>query len=79
MVMNMYQPKKKKYNDLKSFAKELTDNKVKVKLYDGLQVITKDAKYTLYDGQLIVQSHKWLILLKFLGWITIPTSYIISI
>lgn len=54
--MNMYQPKKKNYNDLKSFAKELTDNKVKVKLYDGFQVITKDAKYTLYDGQITCTS-----------------------
>ena len=52
----MYQPKKKRYNDLKTFAKELTDNKVKVKLYDGFQIITKDAKYTLYDGQLIIKS-----------------------
>ena len=54
----MYEPKKKRYNDLKSFAKELSDAGVKVKLYDGHEIITKDAKYTLYDGQLIIKSPK---------------------
>ena len=53
-----YQPKKKSYNDLKSFAKELTDNGIKVLSFDGHKIVTKDYYYTLYDRTLITKSSK---------------------
>lgn len=53
-----YEPKKKVYNDLKSFVKELTDNGVKVLKYDGHEIVTKDYKYTMVDRTLITKSSK---------------------
>ena len=53
-----YEPKKKVYNDLKSFAKELTENGVKVVQYNGHKIVTKDWIYTLYDRTLITKSSK---------------------
>jgi len=53
-----YKPKKKFYNDLKSFAKELTDNGIKVLSFDGHKIVTKDWNYTLYDHTLITKSSK---------------------
>ena len=47
----MYQPKKEKYNDLVSLAKEMVDAKVKGVLFNGHQILTNDGKYTLYDGK----------------------------
>ena len=46
-----YQPKKEKYNDLVSLAKEMVDAKVKGVLFNGHQILTNDAKYTLYNGK----------------------------
>ena len=49
----MYKPKKKRYNDLRSLAKEMVDNKVKIILDDGFSITTKDGtRYMLYDGQI---------------------------
>jgi hypothetical protein len=53
----MYKPKKKKYNDLGSFVKELRDNGVEVIVWNGVEIVTKDARYTLFDGSLITKSH----------------------
>ena len=53
-----YKPKKKVYNDLKSFVKELTDNKVKVLSFDGHKIVTKDYNYTMVDRTLITKSSK---------------------
>ena len=46
-----YQPKKEKYNDLVSLAKEMADAGVKGVLFNGHQILTNDAKYTLYNGK----------------------------
>jgi len=54
----MYEPKKKIYNDLKSFVKELTEEGVKVLSFDGHKIVTKDYIYTLYDRTLITKSSK---------------------
>ena len=52
-----YQPKKKKYNDLTSFFKELKESGVPVIVWNGVEIVTKDARYTLFDGSLITKSH----------------------
>ena len=54
----MYQPKKKRYHDLKSFAKELKENNVKILTFDGHKIVTKDYNYTLFDSTLITKSSK---------------------
>ena len=54
----MYQPKKEKYNDLITLAKEMADAKVKGVLFNGHQILTKDAKYVLYDSKITVTSRK---------------------
>ena len=53
-----YNPKKKVYNDLKSFVKELTDNGVKVLSFDGHKIVTKDYNYTMVDRTVITKSSK---------------------
>ncbi len=50
----MYQPKKKKYNDLSSLYKEMLDNGHKVQKFDGLSIHTKKAKYGLVDGTIVI-------------------------
>ena len=50
----MYQPKKKKYNDLVSLAKEMVDAEVKGVLFNGHQILTNEGKYTLFDGKVII-------------------------
>ena len=50
----MYQPKKQKYNDLVSLAKEMVDAGVKGVLFNGHQILTNDAKYTLYNSKVII-------------------------
>ncbi len=47
----MYKPKKKKYNDLGSFKKELEENKIKVLDFVGHTLSTKHMEYCLVDGQ----------------------------
>lgn len=54
----MYKPKKKRYNDLKSFVKELTEEGVKILTFDGHKIVTKDYNYTLFDSTLITKSSK---------------------
>jgi hypothetical protein len=53
-----YKPKRKFYNDLKSFAKELADNGVKVQSFDGNKIVTRDWNYTLFDRSLITKGSK---------------------
>jgi hypothetical protein len=50
----MYQPKKKKYNDLSTLFKEMKDSNVKITDFDGAAILTKGHKYVLYDGSIIV-------------------------
>ena len=54
--MKPYQPVKKKYNDLLSLHDEMLKAGVKKMTFDGASIVTKDAKYTLYDGQITVTS-----------------------
>ena len=54
----MYEPKKKKYNDLKSLHKEMLDAGQKVTIFDGVKIVTKDGIFTLYDGQIFVRPSK---------------------
>ena len=49
-----YQPKKEKYNDLVTLAKEMAEAKVKGVLFNGHQILTNDAKYTLYNGKVTI-------------------------
>ena len=51
-----YQPQKKQYNNLLSLHDEMLRNGVKKMTFDGVSIVTKDAKYTLYDGQITVTS-----------------------
>jgi hypothetical protein len=51
-----YQPEKKKYNNLLSLRDEMLRNGVKKMTFDGASIVTKDAKYTLYDSQITVTS-----------------------
>ena len=54
----MYQPKKQKYNDLVTLAKEMADAGVKGVLFNGHQILTNDGKYTLYDGKVVTVPSK---------------------
>ena len=55
----MYEPKKKRYNDLRTLAKEMQDNKVKVLKDDGCSITIKGGvKYSLFDGEIVVSSGK---------------------
>ena len=47
-----YQPKKEKYNDLLSLAKEMADAGIKGVLFNGHQIVVKGTKYSLYDGKI---------------------------
>lgn len=49
-----YQPKKEKYNDLRTLVKEMHDAGVKPIVFDGHKVTTNKAKYTLYDGKVTI-------------------------
>ena len=49
-----YQPKKQKYNDLVSLAKEMADAGVKGVLFNGHQILTNQAKYTLYNSKVTI-------------------------
>ena len=49
-----YEPKKKKYNDLRSLYKEMIDNKVKVITFNGAFIETKNQRWGMYDGELVV-------------------------
>ena len=55
--MKNYEPKKKKYNDLRSLFREMIDAGVFVSLFDGTRIETKEATYMMYDGQLLVRAH----------------------
>ena len=55
--MKTYQPKKKKYNDLRSLFREMIDAGVFVSLFDGTRIETREATFMMYDGQLLVRKH----------------------
>ena len=55
----MYEPKKKKYNDLSSLHTEMKDNGVTPMSFDGASILTKTHQYTLLDRELIIKERKW--------------------
>ena len=56
--MPKHKPKKKRYTSLTQFHGELRDAGVKVELFDGARIVTKDAEYTLFDSTLFVKDRK---------------------
>lgn len=54
-MAKVYQPKKKKYNDLLTLHDEMIREKVKSITYDGASIQTKQAKYTLVHGEINVK------------------------
>ena len=51
----MYEPKKKKYNDLLSLHDEMIREKKQNLEFDGASIKTKTHVYTLLDGQIKVR------------------------
>lgn len=49
-----YQPKKKKYNDLLSLHDEMIREGVKNMTYNGASIESKEARYTLLDGEILI-------------------------
>jgi hypothetical protein len=54
MSKKSYVPKKPKYNDLATLAREMIDGKVRM-VYDGVSIRTKHQIISLYDGQIQVR------------------------
>ena len=54
----MYEPKKKKYNDLRSLHKEMLDAGQKVTTFDGAKIETKQQIFTLFDGEIQTRARK---------------------
>jgi hypothetical protein len=55
----MYEPKKKRYNDLSSLHKEMKENNIAPMSFDGARILTKTHQYTLLDGVITVKERKW--------------------
>ena len=51
-----YEPKKKKYNDLASLAREMIDNRIRM-VYNGMSITTKKQTFTMYDGELLIRDN----------------------
>lgn len=49
-----YTPKKKRYNDLVTLSREMTDSKVKHE-FDGISIKKGKQTFLLFDGDLIVK------------------------
>ena len=52
--MKKYAPKKKKYNDLATLAREMIDNRVRM-IYDGIRITTSKQIFTMFDGELLIR------------------------
>ena len=52
--MKNYSPKKKRYNDLVTLSREMTDSKVKHE-FDGISIKTSKQTFLLFDGDLVVK------------------------
>ena len=52
-----YVPKKKKYNDLSTLAREMTDNKIRIE-FTGHSITTKNQIFTLFDGEILTYDLK---------------------
>lgn len=49
-----YTPKKKKYNDLATLAREMIDNKMGI-LFTGHTITTKKQIFTMLDGEILIR------------------------
>lgn len=49
-----YVPKKKKYNDLRTLAREMIDARVRM-IYDGIRITTSKQIFTMFDGELLIR------------------------
>jgi hypothetical protein len=56
MSKKSYVPKKPKYNDLATLAREMIDERVRM-VYDGVSIRTKHQIFSLYDGQIQVREN----------------------
>jgi hypothetical protein len=54
MSKKTYQPKKPKYKDLSSLAREMIDEKVRM-VFTGIAIETKNQRFTMYDGEILVR------------------------
>jgi hypothetical protein len=54
MAKKTYIPLRKKYNDLRSLYTEMVDQKVKVILFNGAFIETKNQRWGMFEGELIV-------------------------
>jgi hypothetical protein len=52
--MKEYKPKKKKYNDLSTLAREMIDNRVRM-VFSGHTITTKKQVFTMLDGEIIIR------------------------
>ena len=49
-----YVPKKTKYNDLATLAREMIDARVRM-VFTGVAIETKKQRFTMYDGQILIR------------------------
>ncbi len=49
-----YVPKKEKYKDLSSLAREMIDERVRM-VFTGIAIETKKQSFTMYDGEILVR------------------------
>ena len=49
-----YVPKKAKYNDLATLAREMIDARVRM-VFTGVAIETKKQRFTMYDGQILIR------------------------
>jgi len=54
MSKKTYQPKKPKYKDLSSLAREMIDERVRM-VFTGIAIETKNQRFTMYDGEILVR------------------------
>ena len=54
MAKKQYTPLRKKYNDLRSLYKEMIDNNVKVITFNGAFIETKNQRWGMFEGELVV-------------------------
>lgn len=52
MSKKPYKPKKKRYNDLRTLSREMTEAKVK-HTFNGWKIETRVEKFTMVDSQLL--------------------------
>ena len=57
--MKQHKIRKKRYNDLGSFKREIEEAKTeKVKYFDGYKIVTNKNTYTMFDSSIIVNQNE---------------------